>query len=66
VPNNAECGMRNAELMECGMRNAECGMERATVERDCRLLRSNPALQFRIPHSAFRIGVGRGEVLRCG
>jgi len=54
--------MRNAESMKCGMRNAECGMERATVECKRQLLRSNRALQFRIPHSAFRIGVGRGEV----
>jgi len=52
--------MRNAELMKCGMRNAECGIERATVERKRLLLRSNPALQFRIPHSAFRNGAGRG------
>ena len=46
--------------MKCGLRNADCGMERATVERKRLLLRSNPALQFRIPHSAFRIGVGAG------
>src|SRR3989440_10696262 len=39
--------MRNAE---CGVRNAECKGERRSA--------NDPPLLFRIPHSAFRTGVG--------
>jgi len=38
------------------MPNAECGMDRANVERRCRHVGIDVALQFRIPNSAFRIG----------
>src|SRR2546426_12271821 len=41
---------------KCGMQNAECGMDRALVDFDCSLPGSNHPLQFRTPHSAFRIG----------
>src|SRR5437879_10465652 len=42
--------MRNAQSTKCGMRNSECGMYRGGREA------SEPSLQFRIPHSEFRIG----------
>src|SRR5437879_11682898 len=43
---------------KCGMQNAECGMDRALVDFDCSLPGSNHPLQFRTPHSAFRIPEG--------
>src|SRR5437773_8570887 len=43
---------------KCGMQNAECGMDRALVDLDCPLPGSNHPLQFRTPHSAFRIPEG--------
>jgi len=49
----ADCGMDE-------MRNAECGVRNRS--HDGRALRPTlgiePAMQFRIPHSAFRIRVG--------
>src|SRR6266516_6220249 len=47
------------------MPNAECGMDRANVERRCRHVGIDVALQFRIPHSAFRIGLV-GALAACG
>jgi len=44
---------------KCGVRNAECGMYRTVVEPDVQVRGSNVVLQFRIPHSAFRIRWGR-------
>src|SRR2546428_6024714 len=45
------------------MRNAECGMDRALIEHVSRRPGSDPARQFRIPHSTFRIWAeGKGEV----
>src|SRR5256712_8417737 len=41
------------------MRNVECGMDRTIVVDTVRHWRSNPPRQFRIPHSAFRIGSRR-------
>jgi len=35
------------------MRNVECGMQNISTS----VVRQDLALQFRIPHSAFRIGV---------
>src|SRR5437667_5495660 len=43
---------------KCGMQNAECGMDRALVDFDCSLPGSNHPVQFRTPHSAFRIPEG--------
>jgi len=45
-----EIQMRSAE---CGMRNAECKGKRREA--------NDPSLKFRTPHSAFRIGWGRGK-----
>src|SRR5256886_165850 len=42
--------MRTAQSTKCGMRNSECGMYSGGREA------SKPSLQFRIPHSEFRIG----------
>src|SRR5213593_715304 len=39
---------------KCGVRNVECGMCRAQFRTRSWPLGSNPALQFRIPHSALR------------
>src|SRR3989441_6758710 len=50
--------------MKCGMRNAECGMDRTPVARSRQLRRSNPTLQFRIPHSQFRIRSARTSEVR--
>jgi DNA polymerase-4/protein ImuB len=50
---SAECGMRNVLNAECGMRNAECKGKRREA--------NDPSLKFRTPHSAFRIGWGRGK-----
>src|SRR5439155_371858 len=50
---SAECGMRNLPNAECEMRNAECKGKR----RDA----NDPSLKFRTPHSAFRIGWGKGK-----
>jgi len=50
---SAECGMRKLPNAECGMRNAEC--------KDKRREANDPSLKFRNPHSAFRIGWGRGK-----
>jgi len=50
---SAECGMRNLPNAECGMGNAEC--------KDKRREANDPSLKFRNPHSAFRIGWGRGK-----
>jgi len=50
---SAECGVRNVLNAECGMRNAECKGKRREA--------NDPSLKFRIPHSAFRIGWGRGK-----
>src|SRR5207244_13228138 len=45
------------------MRNAECGMDRALIEHVSRRPGSDPARQFPIPHSTFRIWAeGKGEV----
>src|SRR3989442_1384301 len=48
-----KCGMRNVLNAECGMRNAECKGKRREA--------NDPSLKFRTPHSAFRIGWGRGK-----
>jgi nucleotidyltransferase/DNA polymerase involved in DNA repair len=40
------------EAIKCGMRNAECGIDERT---------SSPHSAFPIPHSAFRVGWGRGK-----
>src|SRR6266496_2059886 len=40
------------------MRSAECGMDRAAVDPRGRRRRSDLTLQFRIPHSTFRIQKG--------
>src|SRR5437867_3685339 len=45
-----EIQMRSAE---CGVRNAECKGKRREA--------NDPSLKFRTPHSAFRIGWGRGK-----
>ena len=50
---SAECGMRKLPNAECGMGNAEC--------KDKRREANDPSLKFRNPHSAFRIGWGRGK-----
>src|SRR2546426_9392997 len=50
---SAECGMRNLPNAECGMGNAECKGRRREA--------NDPSLKFRNPHSAFRIGWGRGK-----
>src|SRR5207249_4378692 len=50
---SAECGMRNVLNAECGMRNAECKGKRREA--------NDPSLKFRTPHSAFRIGWGKGK-----
>src|SRR3989449_444287 len=48
-----KCGMRNVLNAECGMRNAECKGKRREA--------NDPSRKFRTPHSAFRIGWGRGK-----
>src|SRR5256885_13993101 len=50
---SAECGMRNVPNAECGVRNAECKGKRREA--------NDPSLKFRTPHSAFRIGWGKGK-----
>src|SRR3989475_6541856 len=50
---SAEGGVRNVLNAECGMRNAECKGKRREA--------NDPSLKFRTPHSAFRIGWGRGK-----
>jgi DNA polymerase-4/protein ImuB len=52
---SAECGMRNLPNAECGMGNAECKGKRREA--------NDPSLKFRNPHSAFRIGWGKGKFL---
>src|SRR6266516_4700167 len=42
--------VRNAQSAKCGMRNSECGIYRGGREA------SECSLQFRVPHSEFRIG----------
>src|SRR2546427_7594478 len=50
---SAEGGVRNVLNAECGMRNAECKGKRREA--------NDPSRKFRTPHSAFRIGWGRGK-----
>jgi hypothetical protein len=45
--------IRERENDKCGMWNSECGIEVKGLRA------SKLALTFRIPHSAFRIGVGQ-------